>query len=103
MARLASAPLVALLSTRNDTRVDQINAGEAYMRIALVAEAHDVRVQPVSQLLEVEEARRETAAIFQLGGRVAQHLFRLGHAAPDEARRPRRALDEMVIRGSASG
>ncbi|MGE5641350.1 MAG: Acg family FMN-binding oxidoreductase [Clostridia bacterium] len=101
--RLASAPLVALLSTRKDTRIDQVQAGEAYMRIALVAEAHDVRVQPVSQLLEVEEARHETAQIFQLGDRVAQHLFRLGHAEPDESRRPRRALDEMVIRGSASG
>ena len=101
--RLASAPLVALLSTRHDTRVDQVQAGEAFLRIALVAEAHDVRVQPVSQLLEVAESRKETAQIFGLGERVAQHLFRLGHAAAGEGSRSRRALEDIVVRGSASG
>jgi hypothetical protein len=96
--RLASAPLVALLTTRRDTRVDQLQAGEAFMRIALVAEAHGVRVQPMSQVLEVPETRAEVARIFGLNERVAQHLFRLGHAEAEAHPYQRRPLKDILIR-----
>ena len=96
-ARLVSAPLVALLTTRNDRRVDQLQAGEAYLRIALVAETKDIRAQPVSQVLETAQTRAEVAKVFGLGERVAQHLFRLGHAAADSRRPPRRPLQEIFI------
>jgi hypothetical protein len=96
--RLASAPLIALLTTRQDRRVDQVQAGQAYMRIALVAESHDIRVQPVSQVLEVAEARAEVARIFTLGDRVAQHMFRLGHAEAEKRPYPRRPLGEILVK-----
>jgi nitroreductase len=96
--RLASAPLVALLTTRQDRRVDQLNAGEAFMRIALAAEARDIRVQPVSQVLEVPETRAEVARIFDLGDRVSQHLFRLGHAEAEPRRFARRPIGEVHVR-----
>ena len=96
--RLASAPLVALLTTREDRRVDQVQAGEAFMRVALVAEAHDIRVQPVSQVLEVAEARAELARLFALGDRVSQHLFRLGHAAAETGPSARRPIKDILVR-----
>jgi hypothetical protein len=98
--RLASAPVVALLTTRNDRRIDQVQAGQAFMRIALVAEAHDVRVQPVTQVLELAEARAELARIFGLTGRIPQHIFRLGHALPETGSHPRRPFDEILVRAS---
>ena len=95
---LSSSPLVGLLTTRYDRRIDQLHAGEAFVRIALVAEAHDIRVQPLSQILEVPETRAEVAKVFDLGERVAQHLFRLGHAQPEERQYARRPIGELLIR-----
>jgi nitroreductase len=96
--RLASAPLVALLTTRQDRRIDQLQAGQAFMRVALKAEALDIRVQPVSQVLEVADARAEVARIFALGDRVAQHMFRLGHADAEKRPYPRRPLGEILVK-----
>jgi nitroreductase len=97
-ARLASAPLVALLSTRRDGRLEQVNAGEAFMRIALAAEKRNLRLQPVSQVLETAPGREEAARLFGLGERVPQHLFRLGHADPATKAAPRRPLESVLIR-----
>jgi hypothetical protein len=96
--RLASAPLVGLLTTRHDRRTDQLQAGEGFMRVALVAEAHDIRVQPLSQILEVAESCAEVSKLFGLGERVAQHLFRLGHAQPEEGPHRRRPVSEVLLR-----
>jgi hypothetical protein len=96
--RLASAPLVALLTTRRDRRIDQVQAGQAYMRLALVAEAREVRVQPMSQTLEVAETRAGVAQLFAFGERVAQHIFRLGHAEAETHAPPRRPLESILIR-----
>lgn len=98
--RLASAPLIGLLTTRQDRRRDQLQAGEAFMRIALVAEAHDIRVHPMSQTLEVAETRADVARVFGLGDRVPQHLFRLGHAEAEARRTPRRPLEAILIRSA---
>lgn len=96
-ARLAGAPAVGLLSSAGDDPVDQVCAGEAFMRVALAAEARDIRVQPFSQMLEVAESRAELARVFDLGGRVPQHLFRLGHAHPESGHAPRRPLESLLI------
>ncbi|MGE0873447.1 MAG: nitroreductase family protein [Burkholderiales bacterium] len=100
-ARLASAPLIGLLSTRRDRPIDAVRSGEAYMRIALMAESRGVRMQPVSQILEVPETRAQLTRLFDLGDRVAQHLFRIGYAAAETGPQRRRPLADMVIRGEA--
>ncbi len=97
-ARLASAPLVAMLSTRSDRPVDAVQSGEAYMRLALMAESRGIRMQPVSQVLEVPEIRQEVAKLFALGDRVPQHLFRIGYAEPETGPRTRRPLGSMLVR-----
>lgn len=96
--RLASAPLLGVLTTSGDRRADQIRAGEAYMRIALVAERYELRMQPVSQILEVPETRAELARLCGLGERAVQHVFRIGHADPETGRSPRRPLASLIIR-----
>ncbi len=97
-ARLASAPLVGLLSTRRDRPIDAVRSGEAYMRIALMAESKGVRMQPVSQILEVPETRAELTRLFDLGDRVAQHLFRIGYADAETGTQRRRPLGELLVR-----
>ena len=96
--RMASAPLVGVLSTRGDRRVDELQTGEAYLRIALVAERYDLRVQPASQIIEVPETRAAAAKLCGLGNRVLQHLFRIGHATPDAVRTSREPLASMILR-----
>ena len=101
-ARLASSPLVALLSSRDDLATDAVQAGEAYMRLALMAESKGIRVQPVSQVLEVSDTRAEVAKLFSLGERVPQHLFRMGYADGETGPRRRRPLASMMIRAGAA-
>ena len=101
-ARLASSPLVALLSSRDDLATDAVQAGEAYMRLALMAESKGIRVQPVSQVLEVSDTRAEVAKLFSLGERVPQHLFRMGYADAETGPRRRRPLASMMIRAGAA-
>lgn len=96
--RVSSAPLVAVLSTRNDDPEDRVRAGAAYMRIALMAESRGLRVQPVSQALEVEATRTGVARLFDLRERCVQHLFRIGHAEAERGPHRRRPLKDLVIR-----
>lgn len=101
--RLASAPLVAVLTTRHDRAIDHVQAGEAYMRIALVAESRGIRVQPMSQLLEVAETRAALGELFDLGDRVSQHVFRLGYAEAENGPQRRRAPKDVVLRTAPPG
>jgi len=101
--RVASAPLVAVLSTRRDWAQDRVQAGEAYMRVALVAESRGIRIQPMSQILELEETRAALCAPFELGDRVAQHVFRLGHAQAETRAHARRPAEEVILRPETAG
>lgn len=96
--RLASAPHVALLSTRADTPAERVAAGQAYLRIALMAETRGIRAQPFSAPLHLAETRVEVARLFGIGERRPQHLFRLGYAEPEAAHTHRRPLSEILVR-----
>lgn len=102
-ARLSSSPLVGILSTKGDRRVDELQTGEAFLRIALVAERYDLRIQPVSQIVEVPETRTEAARLCGVGDRVLQHMFRIGHAQPDAVRTDREPLASLVVRSDGRG
>lgn len=96
---LADAPLVGLLSSAGDRALEHVQCGEAFMRIALLAEEIGLRVQPISQVLEVPGTRAEVARIFE-GAGAAQHLFRAGYAPAEEHARPRRPLGEILVRAA---
>ena len=99
MERLASAPLVGLISTAADSSLDQLRAGQAYMRVALMAERHDIRSQPLSVLLRLDHTRSEVGKLFGIGARQAQHVFRMGYAEPESMRTRRRSLKELTVGG----
>lgn len=90
-AWLRSAPQVALLSTRDDRRLHQVHAGQAYVRIALMAQSREIRNQPFSAPLELPETR--AAAAFPAG---------LCRARADADRAPA-ARRHHGTRASASG
>lgn len=100
-AWLASAPHVALLSTVDDSRLSQVRAGQAYARIALMAESHAIRNQPISPVLELAPTRAAVGTVFGVGARRPQHLFRLGYGEPERVRTTRRPLAEVMLRGAA--
>ena len=97
-AWLRSAPALALLSTRDDRRIYQVHAGQAYVRIALIAESRDIRNQPFSAPLELPQTRAALGELFGIGARAPQQLFRLGYAEAEGARTARRPLGELMLR-----
>ncbi|HWD21569.1 MAG TPA: hypothetical protein VG591_00400 [Burkholderiales bacterium] len=98
---LKSAPVVALLSSRDDRRLFQVRAGQAYVRIALIGESREIRNQPFSAPLELPETRAALGDLFGIGARAPQHVFRLGYAEPEQARTARRPLGEVMLRSPA--
>jgi len=98
IARMSSAPHVALLSTRADSPAEQVVTGQAYLRIALMAETRGIRAQPFSAPLHDAALRAELARLYGIGERWPQHLFRLGYAEPESGSTPRRPLSEVLVR-----
>ena len=92
---------MALISTRDDRRLFQVRAGQAYVRIALIAESRDIRNQPFSAPLERPETRAAIGELFGIGARVPQHVFRLGYAEAEQARTARRPLGDIMLRAPA--
>lgn len=94
---LASAPVIAVLSTVHNRRIDEVRAGQAYARAALNAENHGLRTQPFSALTANRAARDGVKRIVSLGNRYPQLVFRLGRAAAPSSRTPRRALADVLV------
>lgn len=95
--RLASSAGVAVIVTGGNDITDWIDAGRAYQRFALQAEALDVRTAFVNQPIEVAHLRAEFESWLGLTGARAQLAVRFGHGArtPDSLRRP---LDHVIAR-----
>jgi hypothetical protein len=94
---LSSATAFGWISTPGNSRLDQLAAGRAYMRLDLACAAEGLAIHPHSQpLQEVAIQRQQRADIQALlapeGGTV-QMLARIGHvenAIPPSPRRPAR-------------
>ena len=99
-ALLASAPVVAVLSTARQDRHHWVLAGQAYARAVLFAETHGLRSQPFSAFTANERARTAVARIANLGERHPQLVIRLGSAEPESSRAPRRALHDVMVKAS---
>jgi hypothetical protein len=90
------APVVAVLATDEDTATAQVKTGQVFERLALLASARDVAVHPLSQILERPDMRIELAARAETGGKVPQHLFRLGYVEEDRTHTPRLPLETVT-------
>ncbi len=98
-ALLMSAPVLGLITGNDDRRETQIRAGQVYERIALLAASEGLWTHPMSQIVEVPECRAEVARLLPGDGGIPLHPFRLGFAAPEETRTPRRPLAEVLAGG----
>jgi len=90
-----SARAFGWITNENRSRIDQINAGRAYVRINLKATSLGLGVHPWSQALqeyaEMEDLYREVHGLIADGKRI-QMLYRIGYG-PQVGPTPRRGLD----------
>jgi len=93
--RLDSASALGLVSVERPSRTAQVQAGQAFERLFLQATALGVRLQPMNQVLQVPEIKRELAALVPARWDEPQITFRLGYAEP-EGHTPRRPLSEVL-------
>jgi len=95
-----ATPSFGWITTADNSRATQVNAGRAYVRLNLQTTANGVAMHPVSQLLQeypemADLQRRFYEATGTPAGETVQMLFRLGYAeAPPPS--PRRPLDAIL-------
>jgi hypothetical protein len=97
----ANSPGWSWLATAGNSRAKQIEAGRAYLRVALLASRLGLAMQPMSQVLQeyAEMAATQIDFYRRLGidpkTTTVQMLWRLGYAeAPGPS--PRRPLDAII-------
>lgn len=94
---VGSAPLLLLISSREDDRVSQIRSGQLLERLWLTATALGLGVQPLSAALEVPRLRQRLSRLMGAWLPWPQQLLRIGHPRdPSGHRTPRRPLDEVI-------
>jgi hypothetical protein len=94
---VGSAPLLVLISSRDDDRPSQIRSGQLLERLWLAATARGLGLQPVSAALAVPRLRSRLSSLMGARFPWAQQLVRVGLARhPSGHRTPRRPLDEVI-------
>lgn len=98
-AMALSARAFGWLVNDNASRIDQINAGRAYVRLNLKATSLGLGIHPWSQSLqeyaEMKDLYREVHDLVGQGRRI-QMLFRIGYG-PEVAPTPRRGLEAHLV------
>jgi nitroreductase len=94
---VGSAPMLGLISSRDDDRPSQIRSGQLLERLWLTATARGLGLQPLSAALEVPNLRLELTRVMDARCPWAQQLVRIGHPRGGSAHRtPRRPLDGLI-------
>jgi hypothetical protein len=97
-AVLLSSPLLGLIRSLDNRRETQIQVGQVYQRLALLAASYGIWCQPMSQILQVEETKREVAQLQPETQMFPQLPFRLGFAPAEKQRTPRRSLADVLVK-----
>ena len=88
------------LTTRGNSRADQIMAGRDWLRLNLATTAAGLGVQPMSQALqefpEMAPLYAKAHRMLAPGGETVQMLGRLGYAAP-VPQSPRWGLEDKIV------
>lgn len=92
---LMSAPVLGVISSESNNRKDQIQAGQVFEKISLIATENDIRLHPMSQILEIPELKERVSDLIPVSGVVPQHTFRLGYAEREE-HTPRWPLEAVL-------
>jgi nitroreductase len=93
---LLSAPVLGLLSAATDDRIAQLQAGQVFERLCLLATSLGIRVQPMNQIVQIPALKAEVAALIPAVGAIPQIPFRLGYAEPEARHTPRRPLPDVL-------
>jgi nitroreductase len=90
-----SEPLVVVIGSLDDTRIDRLRAGQAMQRVLLTATAAGLDASFISQPVEVPAVRAELRQLLG-GGLWPQIVLRLGRGTPVPWT-PRRSLDDVLL------
>jgi nitroreductase len=93
---LLSASHLAVITSKDNSRLSQIKSGQFYERLALKATEKEIRTHPMSNILELPEIKQEIKSLIPEKNVFPQHTFRLGYAEADK-HSPRRDLNEVLI------
>ncbi|MEV6823675.1 hypothetical protein [Amycolatopsis sp. NPDC051102] len=88
-------PLVVIIGSFDDTRLDRIRAGQAMQRVLLTATAAGLDASVISQPVEVPDVRNELRDLLG-SGLWPQIVLRLGRGRP-VAWTPRRSLADVLL------
>lgn len=94
---LLSAPLLGMISAKNDERATQVKAGQLFQRVSLLATALGIQIHPMSQILQFPDLKAEVSALVPEADVTPLHPFRLGYAEPETEPTPRRPLAEVLV------
>ena len=94
---VGSAPLLMLISSREDDRQSQIRSGQLLERLWLAATARDLGFQSLSAALATRSLRAGLSSVMDARLPWAQQLVRVGHPRRRPGHRtPRRPLDDVI-------
>jgi nitroreductase len=94
---LMSSPALGVICAPASTRQAQVRVGQVLERLYLAATLRALALQPVSQILQLDETREALSALLPDRAGVPIQPFRLGHAPPPRLHTPRRSLDEVLV------
>ena len=95
-AALMSAPVIGIISTTINNRINQIRAGQVFERVYLSATSLGIGVRPMSQVCQVAEHKQELAGLLPAKGNTPLQPFLLGFAEPAKEHTPRKSVDEVM-------
>jgi nitroreductase len=91
-------PLIAVFLTESDTALEQLQAGEAMMRLMVEAELLGLGTCPLSQAVDLVAFRSRVSTLMGWQG-MPQMMLRIGYPAPGDlqaARTPRRPVHDVL-------
>jgi nitroreductase len=94
-ALLDSASLLGVVTAPERSRIAALEAGRVFQRLFLTATAEGLALQPMNQVLQVEEVREEFEALLPEGWGRPQITVRLGYADAEE-HTPRLPLEAVL-------
>lgn len=96
-----STPVLGFISSKENDRISQVKAGQAFERVWLMATALGIRVHPMSQALELPETKAKLAGLMSTGSGYPhpQQTFRLGYAEAAGEHTPRRPIADVIVKG----
>lgn len=95
--RIASAPVLAVLVAEEDSPRTHVRAGQVLERVWLAATQRGIQLQPMNQILQIPEIKKEVQRLLPDAGMHPQITFRMGYATPERRRQPRRSVEEVLV------